>query len=116
MHKQINDSAYLLAPSPQLPELVVFAVNLHVHIALLQVKQGSAIILASPLSLMLFKVVSFRDKDLLASTNLSAALANNTDQISICVKLALGLGEFTKPHLLPAFGNSLCRSLLSLPR
>jgi predicted Kef-type K+ transport protein len=78
-HKQINDSAYLFASSPQLAEFVVFVVNLHVHIALLQVMQGNAIILASPLSLVLFKVVSFRDKDLLPPTNLIAALANNTD-------------------------------------
>jgi hypothetical protein len=97
MHEQIYNNSRLLVPSPQLAELVVFAVKLHVQIALLQVRQGHTIILASPLSLVHFKVVSFRDKDLLPPTNLSVVLANDTDQIFVGVKLVLCPGEFASP-------------------
>jgi hypothetical protein len=106
----------LLAPNPQLAELVVFIVKLYVHIALLEVRQGHAIFFTNSLFLVLFEVIYFWDKDLFQPNDGCAALESNAGEISVDVKLAVCLGKLTRPHLLPTSGYNFWRSLPPLPR
>lgn len=106
----------MLAPNPQLVELVVFIVKLYVRIALLEVREGHAIFFTNFLSLVLFEVISFWDKDLFQPNDGCAALESTAGEISVGVKFAVCLGKLARPHLLPTLGCNFWHSLPLLPR